>query len=181
MARRSVNRQVKDGNRAIGKLGCADDCVTLPVFEGRKLMMALREPGNHSPVRIPHERIGEVRNLPDELEHWRACAALIAKKHQEKSQRLRNLYNAMFRRELTVDEIVGVFAIWRALYGIAEDQGPFPAELSGAGARRGKTVDMVGGCPGPDNPEPDRPEPEVDGDGWPFVDEPEEASDGAEL
>lgn len=175
MARKSVNRQVKAGHRAIGKLGCADDCITLPVFEGRKLMFALGDSyGNHGNVRTPHNRIGEVSNLPDELAHWRSCAALIAKKHQEKSQKLRNLYNAMFRRELTVDEITGVFAIWRGLYGIKEDEGPFPTRLAGSGARRGKAVGVVGGCPSEDNPEPDQAEPELDGDGWPFADEPEE-------
>lgn len=90
----------------------------------------------NSPVKILTHRIGELANLPDPWEHKRSCAAILAKKHQDKNQRLRNIYNAGHKRELNPDEVAFVFAFMEGL-----KNGSIPAELAGGDCSHGGTLD----------------------------------------
>ena len=160
--KKSVNRQNKDGRRKIGSLGASDDCVVVPGLLGRQIRFALAGSGENGPVRILSHRVGELANLPDPETQRRSCAAILAKKHCEHSQRLRNIYNAMARRELTLDEIDSVFAIIRSLYGHDSEPGEIkPARTDDDGWI---SPGVGGGCPSPDNPEPDQSHDDVSDD-----------------
>jgi len=126
------------------------------------------------PVIRIEARIGEIANLPDPEEQRRSCAAILAKKYQDRSQRLRNLYNAMHRRILSEEECADVFRIvanfggWNGNTegtGPAEEQ-PFEEDDAGAGGGEWEPVGVGGGCPGPHTDEPGEldgePDPECD-------------------
>lgn len=128
------------------------------------------------PVVRLEARIGEVANLPDPWDQWRSCAAILAKKYQDTSQRLRNIYNAMQRRILSEEECADVFRIVEGLGvkdGNSEGTGspwkrPFTEDVAGAGGGEWEPVGVGGGCAHEDEDEPGEPDgegPEADPSG----------------
>lgn len=134
----------------------------------------LRKDSLMGPVKVLLERRGELANLPDPEEQRRSCAAILAKKYQDVSQRLRNIYNAMHRRILSEQECADVFRIVARLGvqdGNSEGSGspweqPFQDEHAGAGGGEPEPVGLESGCPGPDEDEPGEfdGEPDPEGD-----------------
>lgn len=131
-----------------------DDSVAVDRKTYAKIRQALDFPAEHGPVRMVPERVGEVANLPDPWENSRSKAAILAKKHQEKSQKLRNIYNASQKRELNQEEVASVFAIWEGIRNGAG--GHFENELAGGGGE-------LGGALGPSRDGPQCEDPQEGG------------------
>lgn len=134
-------RRIKHADRVIGTLGAVDDAVAMPFKRALSIKSVFESLGENGPVRSIKERIGELANLPDPWDNLRSKAAILAKKHQEKSQKLRNIYNAGTKRELTQDEVASVFAIWEGIKNGVSEQ--LENELAGAGGRPIRALDAA--------------------------------------
>lgn len=150
-------RRARNGCSSLERQGI-DTAVAVSRNKARQILSILTTPSTseNGPVRRVESEVGKVVNLPDPWQNQRSKAAILAKKYQEENQKLRNIYNASQKRELTEPEVASVFAFMGWEYENHEGSGnpyesPFSADdLAGDGSGDGGSVEEPGGCPAPE-------------------------------